>query len=110
MNFPAINRQDEFSREYLSGRVSSCNAITIELLDEKGKKEMVNREERCARRKTYQFEPGGNTPPCSRLAVMKCSLHPVFYVLLGFSLPRFAAFARAFGSSGYEYLYPTVAV
>lgn len=39
------------------------------------------------------------TPRCTRLGVMKCSLHPVFYVLLGFSLPplHFAAFTEHSG-------------
>lgn len=57
---------------------------------EKGRKESGNKKGKAMAewRKTYQYGREGNAPRSSRGGVMKCSLHPVFYVLLGCSLPR----------------------
>lgn len=63
---------------------------------EKGRGNGEWREARRAK-EDVSIRKGGNAPLYTRLGVMKCSLHPVFYVLLGFSLPRVAAFTEHSG-------------
>lgn len=55
---------------------------------EKGRGNGQWREASRCSKEDVSIRKGGNAPLCTRLGVMKCSLHPVFYVLLGFSLPR----------------------